>query len=237
MNSRQSLATRNRCESCRLRSGVCDFNTDTLQKLNANGIALSFPEKALLASEGEPAKGVYILCAGKVKLSSMSREGRSVILRIAQPGEMVGLNAVVSDRPSESTAETLCPSQVIYIHSADFRRLVHNQPNLALQVAQSLSKECVSAYQEIRTLALSPSCTSRLAGLLLSWMGQRTHTDENTDVRIHSSYTQEEIAAMIGTTRETVSRMLADLKRKQVIASKGAIVTVRNVAALEALAV
>lgn len=237
MNSPYGLQLVDNCEKCPLRKAghFCCLTSETLRELNACSHASSYPQHAVLTTEGQPARGVFIVCQGRMKLTSMSKDGKSVILRIAHAGEIIGLSAVITNSQYESSAETLVPTQVRFVAANDFLRILRTHPEAAIQAAQSLSRECASAYNEIRSLALAPSCASKLATLLLSWCSSSTL--KGAEVRIQSHFTQEEIAEMIGTSRETVTRLLSDFKKKKVIEARGAGFCVRNMSALEAIAV
>jgi CRP/FNR family cyclic AMP-dependent transcriptional regulator len=237
MSSPYGLQIAENCEKCPLRKAghFCCFDRNSLRELNDCSHSTSYPQHAVLTTEGQPARGVFIVCQGRVKLTSMSKDGKSVILRVVQAGEVIGVSAVVANRAYESSAETLAPSQMRFVAANDFLRIMRNHSEAAIQVAQSLSRECVAAYNEIRSLALAPSCSSKLATLLLSWCP--TSADKKGEFKIQSQFTQEELAEMIGTTRETVTRLLSQFKKKNVLEARGAGFCVRNVAALEAMAV
>lgn len=235
MSSPYGLSIADNCEKCPLRNGdrFCCLDTETLRELNACSHSTSYPQHATLTTEGQPPRGVFIVCQGRIKLTSMSKDGRSVILRIAQAGEIVGLSSVISNTPYESSAETVVPTQVRFVAANDFLRMLRNHPEAAAHAAQALSRECVSAYNEIRSLALAPSVASKLATLLLSWCRSSAKGGE---LRIHSHFTHAEIAEMLGTSRETVTRVLSDFKKRRVLESRGAGFCVRNLSALEAMA-
>ena len=237
MNSPYGFQIADNCERCPLRKAghFCCLGADSLRELNACSRSSSYPQHALLTTEGQPARGVFIVCQGRVKLTSMSKDGKQVILRVAQAGEVIGLSAVITNDAYESSAETLVPTQVRFVAANDFLRILRAHPEAAIQAAQSVSRECVSAYNEIRSLALAPGCASKLATLLLSWCTPSTAKGGN--LRIHSQFTQEEIAEMIGTSRETVTRLFSQFKRKNVIEACAGGYCVRNLAALEAMAV
>jgi len=236
VNSPYGMQIADNCEKCPLRKPghFCCLAAETIRELNARSHSTSYPQHAVLTTEGQPARGVFIVCQGRVKLTSMSKEGRSVILRIAQAGEVIGLSAVIGNKAYEASAETLVPTQVRFVAANDVMRILRVHPEAAIQAAQSLSRECVSAYNEIRQLALAPTSASRLATLLLSWCAPSIKGGE---LRINAHLTQEEIAEMIGTSRETVTRLLSQFKRRHVIEAKGAGFYVRDLRALEAMAI
>jgi CRP/FNR family transcriptional regulator len=236
MSSPYGLSIADNCEKCPLRNAdrFCCLAAETLRELNACSHSTSYPQRAMLTTEGQPPQGVFIVCQGRIKLTSMSKDGKSVILRIVQAGEIIGLSAVITNTPYESSAETVLPTQVRFVAANDFLRILGNHPQAASHAAQALGRECVSAYNEIRSLALAPSVASKLATLLLSWC--RPSALKGRELRIHSQFTHEEIAEMLGTSRETVTRVLSDFKKKRVLESRGAGFYVRNLAALEAMA-
>ena len=235
MNSPYGMQITDTCEKCPLRKPghFCCLTPETIRELNACGHSTNYPQHAVLTTEGQPARGVFIVCQGRVKLTSMSKEGRSVILRIAEAGEVIGLGAVIGGKSYEANAETMVPTQVRFVSANDMLRILRAHPEAAIQALQSLSRECVSAYNEIRQLALAPTSANRLATLLLSWCAPI----KGGELRINAHFTQEEIAEMIGTSRETVTRLLSQFKRKRVIEAKGAGFYVRDLRALEAMAI
>ena len=119
--------------------------------------------------EGQPAKGVYLLCAGRVKLSTYSEDGRAIILRIAEVGEVLGLSAVVSGQPYEKTAEASEDCQVSFIKSRDFTYFVRKHHEAALNALRQLSSNYHTAHLQICSLGLSASVGDKLARLLLQW--------------------------------------------------------------------
>jgi CRP/FNR family cyclic AMP-dependent transcriptional regulator len=239
MNSPYGLRIVDSCQSCPLRKNgyFCNFSPEMLRELDSCSRSTSYPQRAVLTSEGQPARGVFLVCQGKIKLSSTSRDGKAVILKIARPGEVVGMSAVVSGASYECTAETLSPCQVRFIAAQDFLHMIRTHSEAAIHAAQSLSKECCDAYSEIRSLALAPTCASKLASLLLSWCPPLKDRDRKTEVRIHSSFTHEEIGEMIGTSRETVTRVFSDFKKNGVLESRGSAMIIRNLPALQEMAI
>jgi CRP/FNR family transcriptional regulator len=195
-----------------------------------------FPAAALLYVEGQSPRGVFVLCTGRVKLSTTSRDGRVLILRIAEAGQILGLSAVLAGKPYELTAETTEPCQVSFVESEALMKLLHQSGELALGSAQALSREFEAAYRDIPDLILARSSAGKLARLLLSWTPDAGPENGVAEVRIRSSLTHEEMAQMIGSSRETVTRLLSQLKKKQFIRLEGSTLVIRNRTALEALA-
>ncbi|HKT51020.1 MAG TPA: Crp/Fnr family transcriptional regulator [Candidatus Angelobacter sp.] len=214
------------CLTCEFREDrlFCDLPDDVLEALQSLKTSSVYPKGTLLCLEGQAPRGIYVLCTGRAKLSTTSAEGKSIILRIAEPGEVLGLTAVVSNQPYESTVETLETSQANFIPQRDFLRFVRENAEVGMKVAQQLTHNCHCAYQEIRSLGHSNSVPEKLAKLILAW-SEHPLALNNTrpgEIPIRVTLTQEEIAQFVGTSRETVSRTLGHFKRKGLLRMKGA---------------
>jgi CRP/FNR family cyclic AMP-dependent transcriptional regulator len=223
------------CLICKLRhSGFfCDLPKESLEELEKLKYASAYPQGAVLFVEGQAPRGVYIVCSGRVKLSTTSREGKTLILRIAQAGEVLGLHATVSGKPYELTGETLQPCQLDFIRRDDFLRFLQHQSAACLNAAQHLSQNCQDAYELIRSLGLSHSVGEKLARLLLEWASDGENTKEG--IRIKISLTHEEIAQLIGTSRETVTRVLSEFREKKLAHLRGSTLMIMNRPELERL--
>ena len=196
----------------------------------------TYPGGAILFVKGQTPRGVLVPCLGKVKLSTTSHDGKVLILKMAEPGEALGLSAVISGTPYELTAETTGPCQVKFIDREALMKPLEKHGELGLHSAQALSREFQSAYRDIHELVLARSSAGKLARLLLSWSGGHERDSACREIRIRSSMTHEEIAQMIGSSRETVTRLLSELKKKELIRLEGSTLVIRNRTALEALA-
>jgi len=221
------------CLSCPLRGEhlFCNLAVPAGQRLNEIKSTAVYPKGAMLFIEGQMPRGVFVLCSGKVKLSTTSREGKTIITKISDSGDVLGLNAVISNRPYEVTAEMMEPGQANFIPRDSLMLMLKDFPEAAMRMAQQLSRNYFTAYEEIRTLGLAASPSEKFAKLLLSWSTKTTQNDGSSQVKL--TLTHEEIAEIIGTTRETVSRLFSEFKRKQLMQSKGATLFIRSRIALE----
>src|SRR5256885_9336162 len=221
------------CLACPVREEhlFCNLSPLALQQLNEIKSTAVYPKGAVLFIEGKQPRGVFVLCNGKVKLSTSSSEGKTVITKISEAGDVLGLNATISDHPYEVTAEMIEPGQANFIPREDLLRFLREHGEVALRVAQQLSSNYYTAYEGIRTLGLTSSPAEKFAKLLLSWYPEKGQANGQTQIKL--TLTHEEIAEMIGTTRETVSRLFSDFKKKQLLQLKGSTLIVRNKPALE----
>ena len=225
------------CLTCKMRADriFCDLSTAALQAFDRIKYATSYPEGAVLFLEGQAPRGIFVLCTGQVKVSLSARDGKTLILRIVEPGEVLGLSATVSGQPYELTAETMDPCQVNFVKREDFLRFLKENSDACFKVAEQLSAKYNNTCHELRALGLSHSAGEKLAKLLLEW-GSRNGEFAKVKPRVRLALTHEEIAQMIGTSRETVTRLFADLKKRHIVQLKGSMLLIRNRAALEALA-
>jgi len=224
------------CESCELRdnSFFCQLPPAALKELNTAKTTTLYPDGAVLFLENQQVRGVYLLCAGNVKLTISSSSGKTLILRIAKPGEILGLMSALTNSPYEVTAECLHPCQVSFIRTEEFLRLVAKHPEMQKAVVRQLSQLYSGVCEQLRTVALSASVPEKLARLLLTWSSEGRKTTEGTQVTV--PLTHEEIAEFLGTTRETVTRTLGDFKLKNLVSLRGSTLTIANRAALESFA-
>ena len=233
MRSPYGLNILDDCVTCPVREEhlFCNLPLSAVEKLNEIKSTAIYPKSAVLFIEGQRPRGVFVLCTGKAKLSTSSSEGKTIITKISDPGDVLGLNATISNHPYEVTAEMIEPGQANFISRESLLQFLRENGEVALRVAEQLCRNYYVAYEEIRTLGLATSPAEKFAKLLLSWEGERNKRSNS----ICLTLTHEEIAEMIGTTRETVSRLFSDFKRKQLVEIKGATLTIRNRDGLEKL--
>ena len=146
---------------------------------------------------------------------------------------MLGLHATVSGQPYELAAETLQPCQLDFIKREDFLHFLQNHADACLHAAQHLSQNCQDAYEMIRSLGLSHSVSEKVARLLLEWAADGENTKDG--IRIKVSLTHEEMAQLVGTSRETVTRVLGEFREKHLAQLRGSTLMIHNRAGLEKL--
>lgn len=183
--------------------------------------------------EGHMARGIYVLSSGRAKVSISSADGRKLIIRIANGGEVLGLYAGLTGRPFEATAEIVEGGRVDFISRHDLLNLLGQQA-FGLDLVEMFSRQFSDLIDHTRMLALSESALEKLARLILRWgrdFGERT----SEGVRVRLVLTQEEIAQIIGASRETVTRLFSALKRDQIIRVKRDALVIRDSEALASL--
>lgn len=211
----------------------CDLSTPAAQRLAAITSPSSYPKGATLFVEGQLPRGVFVLCTGRVKLSTTSADGKTLIVRIADPGEVLGLPATLTEKPYELTAEVIEPTQANFIPTQEFLNFLREHGDVGLRVAQLLAEAYHSAVAEMRTIGLSHSVGQKLARFLLDLTAG--HDGGKGELRVTLTLTHEEIAQMIGASRETVTRLFGEFKKRQLLEVKGSTLIIKSTAGLRAI--
>jgi CRP/FNR family cyclic AMP-dependent transcriptional regulator len=232
MNSPYGLPCVDDCLTCHLRSEnfFCDLSQESLAAFNQVKHAAVFPEGAVIFLEGQTPRGIFLLCQGQAKLSTTARDGKTFILRIAKAGEVLGLHAIITGRPYELTVETMKPSQLDFVSREDFLRFLKENGDACLQAAHHISRDYQDACEVVRSVGLAHSISERLAKFLLESSAEG-HV-ANGVVRTNLTLTHEDIAQLIGTSRETITRALSEFRKKDLVELKGSTLIIHNKAAL-----
>jgi CRP/FNR family transcriptional regulator, cyclic AMP receptor protein len=158
-----------------------------------------------------------------------------MIVELAAPGEVLGLSATISGEPYEVTAETSEPCQINFVKRDHFLRFLKDNVEVCFKVAEQLSEKYHDACNEVRSLGLSHSAHEKLANLLLEWSSKKSEALK-PEPRLRLRLTHEEIANMIGISRETVTRLLTEMKKRHIVESTGSTLMIRNTALLRKMA-
>jgi CRP/FNR family transcriptional regulator, cyclic AMP receptor protein len=223
------------CLTCHLRSHnfFCDLTAESLEAFNKIKHAAVFPEHAVVLVEGQTPWGIFILCQGRAKLSTTSREGKTLIMRIAEAGEVLGLHAVITGGPYELTAETMQPCQLNFVGREDLLRFLKEHADASVRATQHLARDCSDAYGVVRTIGLSHSVSERFARFLLETAADGEVS--NGTVRVRLAMTHEEISQLVGTSRETITRLLSEFRRNEFAELRGSTLIIHNPPALRSM--
>lgn len=236
MSSPYGLASVPSCMACRLRSDgfFCALPLSSLRILEEIKFSNLLPKGSILFLSGERAAGVHLLCEGRVKLSMPTEQGRNILVKVAGPGEALGVHSCIQRLPHELSAETLQPCQVAFLKRMDFLRLLQRGANVCWRTAQVLSRASFKAHEMARAVGLRHSACERIARLLLELAntGQHGGAAAPTDVAL----TGREIAECMGMSRVTVRRTLAAFRQRQVASLDGQSLAIHDRAALERIA-
>ncbi len=221
------------CVDChlRVRHCFCGLSRESIEAFNEIKHAAVFPERTAVLVEGQIPAGIFILCQGRAKLSTTSREGRTLILRIADAGDVLGLPAVVTGRPYELTVETMQPCQLNFVGREDMLQFLKQYADAATHATEHLARECSDAYGVLRTIGLSHSVTERFARFLLETAASGEASDGTLRARL--TMTHEEMSQLVGTSRETITRLLSEFRRREVAELRGSTLIIRNRPAMQ----
>jgi CRP/FNR family transcriptional regulator, cyclic AMP receptor protein len=191
--------------------------------------------RTLLYSEEEVPARVFILLEGRVKIGISARNGKHLILRIAKLGEVLRLSSAFSGDLYEETAEAIGPCSLMTVCCSQFGHFLVRYPSVFhIAVMREIGVQYELACSRLQVTGLSLSVASRLACLLLKWSVDGQATECGT--QMHVAFTHGEIGECIGTCRESVTRILGDLQRRQIVNERGTILTVMDRSALEVCA-
>jgi CRP/FNR family cyclic AMP-dependent transcriptional regulator len=236
MRMSRQFAIPSDCSNCDLQQN-CVFSNlpePLMRDLRAMGHITVYPPNATLVMEGQKPRGIYIACSGNAKLSPQARDGKTIILKIAGNQEVMGLSTVILGGPSLITVTTIDLCQIKFVEREGLMRLIERDSRMAMACASALAREVTTSFDDVHELLLARSSTEKLARLLLSWVSDEPR---NRELRVATKFTHEEISQMIGSSRETVTRLLSEMKRKELIRLEGATLVIPNRNALQAIAV
>ncbi len=201
-----------------LKGGFCDLPESSLQAWSDIRHNTIYPQGAVLFVEGQAARGVFFVCMGRVKLSATAPDGKTIIFKICNAGEFVGVSAAFQGCVYEATAQTLEPCVVNNIKTADLDRLVRKDGEIARRIVHCLSSEVQAGRYHIRDLRFRDLAIERLACFLAASAGL-----EN---RLSMRLKHGEIGEILGLARETVTRTIRELKDRQIVRVSGHLITI-----------
>ncbi|MCW5800041.1 MAG: Crp/Fnr family transcriptional regulator [Nitrospira sp.] len=216
------------CSSCGLRAKVvlCDIAGSELAEFENIKRTLAYGPHQTVFYEGHLCLGLYVLCAGKVKLTRSSTRGRRQIVRILGPGELIEKHVFGERALHEVTCETLEASQVSVIDKERYLAVIHRNPQLAIKLIQLLSNEVGVNMDHLDQFTFK-TARERLAGLLLE-LGDRFGKKNDDHVRVGLTLKREEVAEMAGITVETAIRLLGVFRDEEILTIDGRTITLLN---------
>jgi len=203
---------------------------------NAN---LAKSKGSVLFAEGQKVHGVYILREGRLKLSLGSDNGKFLILGLMGRGAVFDLPAAILGLPHAATAEVVVSAKLSFLSRNDLLRRLRGSDAAAYAAAEALSAICYSGLTEIRRICLSQSAEQKMACFLLELCpaaSPRNRQNSNGHTQVTLDVSQEEIGQMIGTSRETVARIISRFKKRNILGLKNSTLVIHDRAALAKLA-
>lgn len=191
------------------------LNDTQITKVAGLVISRFYRAGRIIFFENEPGEAVFFLKSGRIKVSKGDDDGREQILHFVHPGEMFAEVVLFGDSSYPATAEVIEDAEVQLIRNRDMEQLVMEYPDIALGFLRTMSRRLRFAQRQINELALM-STTRRMASMLL-YLGAEQGMEIDRGIRIDISLTKQDLASLIGTSRETANRILSDFRKQKVI--------------------
>jgi CRP/FNR family transcriptional regulator, cyclic AMP receptor protein len=225
------------CAACSNRrpGWFCSLGSAVLADLELATSTISLPEQAALFTQGEEARCLYLICGGYLKLTTGRPNDRQMIVRVAGPGSMLGLYAVLSHGVYEVSAESLTTAQLRPVERERFLNFLRSHKEAQMRAVQCICQEYRFALQDACRIALSETVATRLGRLLLDLGHQIGEHTESDEYRFPLLLTHEEMASMTCTTRETVTRTLGQFRKEGWISIEDSVVTLHQPERLQSL--
>ena len=198
------------------------LDEEQLKVLARMMVRTSFSRNATIIGAGDPTDSLYIVINGRLKVLMSDEQGREVILSLLGPGEFFGEMGLLDDSPRSASVVTREPCDLLSISKADFKRSLAENSDLSLMVMRGLVKRLREADRKIGSLALM-DVYGRVARLLLEMA-----EDIEGEKVIVKKLSKQDIAKMIGASREMVSRVMKDLQLGGYIEVRGRSVVLHN---------
>ena len=209
-------------------------NAHVIAQLEKVGRVDPYLSRTAVFHQGDPANFVHIVRQGRLKLYLVTRRGRSVVFRFAVPGDVLGLSAVLNHTGHEFMAQTLDPSVLVRVPRNRFLQLLEMSAALNAFATEALARDHKAMLGGIRRLGISASVRERLAQLLVNCI--ELMRIDHLPVSIRMNWTYSELADMVNSSRETVTRIMGQFEREELIARRGSLVVIRDTARLKRLA-
>ena len=189
---------------------------DSLERIAGITQEKTFPKKSIIFHEGDRGDTLYILKSGRVKISKITEDGREKTLALMQPGEFFGEMAIFDEQPRSATAEVLDEQAVVYtLAKRDFERLIIEHPTIALKIMRDLTRRIRLVNQQVEDLAFK-DVHERVASTLKN-LAEVEGRPIGSKVLINLKMTHQDLANMVGSSRETVTRALNRLQDEGII--------------------
>jgi CRP/FNR family cyclic AMP-dependent transcriptional regulator len=198
------------------------FPEEQLRMLTAMVTRKSAPRSTTIMAGGDPTDSLYIVLSGRLKVMMSDSEGKEVILAILGPGEFFGEMGMIDDEPRSATVVTIEPCELLSIAKREFKKCLAENFQMADAVMRGLVKRLREADRKIGSLALL-DVYGRVARLLLD-MAENVDGEKVVTKRLP----KQDIAKMIGASREMVSRVMKDLQTGGYIEMRGSTIVLRD---------
>lgn len=192
-----------------------ELKEEFLEKIHQISLLRKYGKGRIIIMEGEPGEAFFYVKSGLIKVSKLSRDGREHILHILNEGHIFAEVTLFNKTVYPATAEVLEESEIGMIKNQELEKVIMQNPELALQLIKYLNKRLVEAHMKIRNLALSDTY-GRTAQALVK-LAEDYGKKSSKGIELDLNLSRQELANIVGTTRETVIRALTTFKKEHSI--------------------
>jgi CRP/FNR family transcriptional regulator len=211
----------------------CDLAEKDLAELTKARTPNVYRKRSVIFYEGNPCLGVFCVFSGKVKISNRGADGHKQIVRLAKDGDLLGYRALLAGEAYAATAEVIEKATICFLDKQVFLQMIRRKPDVAGRIMKRICQDLRRAEQHALDLIQKP--VAQRVGVLLLDLQERFGEKTERGVRINLELTRGEMAEMIGTTPESLIRILSDFKRRRLVDTDGPHVFVRNAAEIARL--
>ncbi len=208
------------------------LNDSDLEKILDITIEKKYKKGSLIFMEGEKGEASYYIKNGKVKIYKTSRDGKELILNIYGENDIFAEVTILNDVAYPATAEVVEDTVVGVIVNKELEKLLKKNSEMGLNLIKILSKRLYSAQLKLKQVALNDTY-SRTAETILRLSESHGLNKTNGDIELKLELSRQELANMIGTARETVSRILSQFKKEEAILISGKKIIIKDIAKLQ----
>jgi CRP/FNR family cyclic AMP-dependent transcriptional regulator len=198
------------------------LDEEELQSIRDKKIVRRFPKDAVILSEGDNSDALYVIKSGGVKVVKSGPDGKEVVIAMMAAGDYFGEMALIDEQPRSASIVAKIPSELVIIRKQDFQDILMNNPSFALSVMKGLCNRLRGADRNIESLA-TMDVYGRIARLLLDMAEPK-----DGKMVVPERMTHQEIANMVGSSREMVTRILRDLTTGEYISINERLITIET---------
>jgi len=196
-----------------------ELSDDAITSLSRLAARRRYPRDTVVFFENEEGDCLFMILEGRIKVTILGDDGREIILTMLGPGDLFGEMALLDNEPRSATAIAVEESELLLLQRSDFQAVVGENPGISIALIKVLTARLRRANQQISTLALL-DVYGRVARVILDMAREEGRRLKDGRIAFRRA-THQEIANRIGTTRETVTRMLKDLERQGLVRIEG----------------
>ena len=217
------------CQTCSTRgkSVFCDLGPEHLSELDSSKTTNNYKPHQVVFYEGNQPYGLYCIAQGKVKVYKMDADGHQQIVRLIGPGDVLGYRCLLAGECYSATAETLEEATICFIDKSTFTHILETHPTTAFHVMSALAADLRRAEDRVTSI-VHKNIRERLAELFLVFK-TKYGTKSKNGIQLNISLSREEMAELIGTTQESVIRLMSEFKQDGLIEVEGRQITLLDI--------